>query len=194
LIDLINKFGCPIVKFECDQGTEFSKFKTYCKENNILFKFKYGANKANFAENIIQILKRRLYKLLRGTLNKNWPGELEKVVTDYNNLPNKRIGYLRPNDILSKFDSAKVRDALATYKIPVKHEPSFKQQQKNQQNYEQQTGQDVLKEMDFVYVDLPTDKFGKSFDYQVNYSNNLKMAHLFISRWVMAWPRLPVSC
>jgi len=99
LVKLLNKFEAPITKFECDQGTEFAKFKKFCKENEIIFKYKNGQNKASFAENIIQIIKRRLYKLLGGILSHDWPFYLEKVVEDYNNTPLKKIGYLKPNHV-----------------------------------------------------------------------------------------------
>lgn len=172
LIRLLNKFETPITKFECDQGTEFNKFKQYCKENNIIFKFKYGQNKAGFAENIIQILKRRLYKFLRGTLNKNWPEVLEKVVEDYNNTPLKKIGYLKPNDILSKFDSKKVRDALQSNNIEKKDEPDYKTQIANQEQYEksdQKRSKPMIRKGDYVFVNFIENKFDKGFDYQVSY-------------------------
>ncbi len=168
LIKLINKFEVPITKFECDQGTEFNKFRSFCKENHIIFKFKYGLNKASFAENIIQILKRRLYKLLRGTLDRNWPEALLKVVEDYNNIPLKKIGFLKPNDIWSKLDSTKVRDALKSKGMVINDEPDFQTQQNNQQTYENESDKKVLKVGDFVYIDFPESKFGKSFDYQVS--------------------------
>lgn len=44
---LLAKFKFDTVtKLETDQGTEFNLIKKYCKENNIIFKYKYGANKA----------------------------------------------------------------------------------------------------------------------------------------------------
>lgn len=165
LLKLINLFEYPITKFECDQGTEYSKFKQYCKENGIIFKYKYGSNKANFAENIIQILKRRLYKLLRGTLSQDWPSYIEKIVNDYNNTPLKKIGFLKPNEINSVFDSKKIRDALYSQGIDQPNQPTYKDLQASQQNYEQNKN-DVQKD-DYVYVNFPDSKFGKSFDYQV---------------------------
>lgn len=163
---LINKFNAPITKFECDQGTEYSKFKAYCKEQNIIFKYKYGANKANFAENIIQIIKRRLYKLLRGTLNKDWPSVVGKVVDDYNNTPLKKIGFLKPIDINTKFDSKKVREALKSHNLELKDEPNYDELKRNQESFPNAKNE-KLQLGDYVYVNFPEDKFGKSFDYQV---------------------------
>jgi hypothetical protein len=165
---LINEFHAPITKFESDQGTEYSKFKTYCKENNIIFKYKYGANKANFAENIIQIIKRRLYKMLRGTLSRDWPKALERVVTNYNDTPLKKIGFLKPNDISSKYDSKKVRDALKSQNQQLRDEPNYSELRKNQEQFSNAKGE-KLHLGDYVYVNFPESKFGKSFDFQVQY-------------------------
>lgn len=43
---ILKKFNCDVTKLETDQGTEFSFVKTFCKANNILFKYKFGKNKA----------------------------------------------------------------------------------------------------------------------------------------------------
>jgi len=177
---LINEFNAPITKFECDQGTEFSKFKIFCKENNILFKYKYGANKANFAENIIQVIKRRLYKLLRGTLSKDWPNALKKVVTDFNNTPLKKIGFLKPNEISSKYDSKKVRDALKSQNQQLKDEPNYSELQKNQKNFSSAKGE-KLHLGDYVYVNFPESKFGKSFDFQVKFLREQVFVHSLFS-------------
>ncbi len=184
LIRLLNKFGTHITKFECDQGTEYSKFRQYCKENNILFKYKYGQNKASFAENIIQILKRRLYRFLRGTLNKNWPEVLLKVVDDYNNTPLKKIGFLKPNEILTKFDSKKVRDALALHNIEIQDEPNYKDQRKNQEVYEkldQVKKKTTISKGDYVFVNFLQKAFDKSFDYQVS-TKTFKISSFSISK------------
>jgi len=165
LIKLVNQFEYPIIKFKCDQGTEYSKFKQYCKENEIIFKDKYGSNKANFAENIIQIIKRRLYKLLRGTLSQDWPSYIEKIVSDYNNTPLKKISFLKPNEINSKFDSKKIRDALSSQGLHQPNQPTYKDLQGSQETYEQNKNQ--IQKDDHVYVNFPESKFGKSFDYQV---------------------------
>lgn len=167
LIKLINRFQTPITKFECDQGTEFNKFKLYCKENGIIFKLKYGQNKANFAENIIQILKRRLYKLLRGTLDKNWPAGLNKVVEDYNNTPLKKIGYLKPNDISSPYDSERIREAQHSHGLKITDEPDYKTQRQNQELYQTSKSQSLIQKGDYVFINIPETKFDKGFDYQV---------------------------
>ena len=181
LVTLINKFQTSITKFECDQGTEFSKFKVYCKENGIIFKYKYGQNKANFAENIIQILKRRLYKLIRGTLDKNWPPLLKKVVTDYNNTPLKKIGYLKPNDVSSIFDSQKVQDAQKLHNLQLKDEPNYRVQRENQNAYENSKSPTAIKKGDYVYVNFLENKFDKGFDYQVHSYKNFTKDWIFLN-------------
>lgn len=54
--ELLKKFNCEITKLETDQGTEFSSVKKYCKEQNIIFKFKFGKNKARFRLSLVKSL------------------------------------------------------------------------------------------------------------------------------------------
>lgn len=41
-------YNTDITKVETDQGTEYSLVKQYCKQNNIIFKYKFGKNKARY--------------------------------------------------------------------------------------------------------------------------------------------------
>lgn len=46
---ILKKFDFSVItKLETDQGTEFSLVKKYCLKNNIVFKYKYGQNKARY--------------------------------------------------------------------------------------------------------------------------------------------------
>ena len=87
------------------------------------------------AEHYIFIVKKYLYKTLRGTLNKNWVVALEKVVNDMNNTELKKIGYLKPNQIHSEIDSAFVRSALKKHNIGIFKEPNWKDQKKSEDIY-----------------------------------------------------------
>ena len=71
--------------------------KELFKKKHIVYKSKIGRNKAFLAEHYIFLVKKYLYLTLRGTLNKNWVEVLEKVVTDMNNTPIKKLGFLSPN-------------------------------------------------------------------------------------------------
>jgi hypothetical protein len=105
------------------------------KENHIVYRSKIGQNKAFLAEHYIFIVKKYLYKTLRGTLNKNWVLALEKVVTDMNNTQLKRIGYLTPNQINSEIDSAIVRSEQKKHNIIPNNEPNWQTQLQNQEEY-----------------------------------------------------------
>lgn len=154
-----------IQKIEVDQGTEFNLVSKYCKKHNILFKYKYGQNKANFAEWGILMIKRRLYKILRGSLSQDWPAFIENVAIDHNNTPQKKLGFLKPNDINTPYDSAKVTKARQLFNIKSFDLPSFKEQLDNQSDYN--NSKKSLKEGDYVYIDFKQSLFGKSFDVQV---------------------------
>lgn len=44
--ELLNKLSYQITKLETDQGKEFALIKKYCLKNQIVFKYKFGRNKA----------------------------------------------------------------------------------------------------------------------------------------------------
>ena len=64
-----------------------------------MYRAKYGKNKAFLSESYIRIVKRRLYMSLRGSLNQNWVKFLEIVVKNLNNIPNEKLGFLKPSTI-----------------------------------------------------------------------------------------------
>ncbi len=147
-------------------GKEFlGASKKLFKRENIYYKQKFGKNKANYAENAIYIVKKKLYMLLRGTLSQNWVKEIENVVQSYNNTPNKKLGWLKPSDIHSEIDSVKVTNAQIEHNIKVYSEPNFEEQIKNQKLYE--SNQRNLQVGQYVYLDFDEKIFSKSFDVQV---------------------------
>lgn len=163
---LIENFGSKIYEIQSDQGTEFKgASKEIFKKNNILFKTKQGKNKANFAEFGILIIKRRLYKLLRGILSQDWITYLKKVTNDYNNTPLKHLGYIKPNSIRTQSDSLIVQNSQKKLNISVYNEPSFQIQQQNRKNYD--LNKKNLKIGDYVYINFEEKQFDKSFDTKV---------------------------
>lgn len=154
-----------INKIEVDQGQEFSKVKQYCEKNHIIFKLKFGSNKASFAEWIISILKRRLYKILRDKLSHNWISVLQIVSEQFNDTPQKKIGFLKPKDINSIFDSVLVSESKLENNVKVENYTPYKVQNENQTQYESQ--KQKLQENSYVYLDFKQSFFGKSFDIQV---------------------------
>ena len=163
--NFFQKFKAPIQELQTDQGKEFIGCKPLFKEENILFKLKYGRNKANFAEWAIMNIKKRLYKMLRGTLNHNWPELLLKVVNDYNKTPLKKLGWLTPNSIESEYDSIKVEQAQKKAGFTPFREPNIKIRKENESNYFKNTSNISLNS--YVYLDFNESLFGKSFDVQV---------------------------
>jgi len=117
---------------------------------------------AILAENYILITKRRLYKLLRGTLSQNWVDGLRLVTKSLNETPLKRLGWLTPNDITSEVGSVLVDRAKKLHHLPIEKEPTFQQQQENTENY---SGD--LSVGDYVYKDFDAKLFDKSFDVSV---------------------------
>jgi hypothetical protein len=162
---LFQKFNSPIQELQTDQGKEFLGCKNLFKQEKILFKLKYGKNKANFAEWAIMNIKKRLYKMLRGTLSHNWPELLLKVVDDYNNTPLRKLGWLTPNSIKSEYDSIKVETAQKKAGFIPFREPNIETRQENESNYFKNKSNISLNS--YVYLDFNESLFGKSFDVQV---------------------------
>jgi hypothetical protein len=163
---IIQHFGSPISVIQSDQGKEFlGKTVQLLKSKKIVYRPKFGKNKANFAENGIYLIKRKLYMLLRGQLSHDWPKSIKLVVDSYNNTPIKKLGWLTPDSINNKIDSLKVRDAQRKYGIQVYHEPNFREQLQNLKikKYEPNTFQVG----DFVYLTFNEKLFDKSYDVQV---------------------------
>jgi hypothetical protein len=166
LEDIFEEFNAQIYVFETDRGSEFKGASTKLfKKKQIIYKVKFGANKAFMSENYIKIVKKKLYMSLRGTLNQNWPKLLEVTVNALNNSPTARIGYLTPNSIHSEIDSVRVQEAKERNNIKSYKEDNFKIQQENQKQYE--TTDNLLQVNDYVYLDFNQKLFDKSFDVSV---------------------------
>lgn len=103
--------------------------------------------------------------MLRANLSQNWPLVLSKICDDYNNTPLKKIGWLKPNDINTVYDSVQVKNARNKHNITSYNEPSYKLQQRSQKDYDNNINN--LNINDYVYLDFKEQIFGKSFDVQV---------------------------
>lgn len=166
LNEMFEKFKAPIFEIESDQGTEFKGpcLKLF-KEKHILYKLKQGKNKANFAELGILLIKKRLYMMLRGTLNQNWVELLPKITKDFNNTPLKSLGFEKPNSIKSDLDSIRVQSAQKLNHINTYSEPTYVIQRLNNENYEKTPK--ALQKNDYVYLNFLEKQFDKSFDTKV---------------------------
>ena len=165
LNEIFEEFGAPIHVLQSDRGKEFIGCKKLFQEKNIVFRPKFGKNKASISEWAIFIIKKKLYMLLRGILSQDWPDYLPKVVQQFNHTPQLKLGGIAPEEILSLSDSAKVFDARKNTNTYVYHEPDLKKQLENQKNYESNSSN--LQVGDFVFLTLQEKLFDKSFDVQV---------------------------
>ncbi len=145
-------------KLETDQGKEFTANKQFFEEKKIFFKIKTGRNKASFAEHGIFLVKRRLYRLLRSLLTRDWPKYLPFIVTNLNNTPNAGIGGMKPSEINTRNDTPKI-DKTIGYNPDV----TFETQALNQKRYEKNV-QEPLQVNSYVYVDFAPSPLEKSFD------------------------------
>jgi len=165
-----------IEKLQTDLGKEYSLCKKLCKDKNIMYNFKRGKNKANFAEHAILQIKKRLFKMLRGTLSKDWPSYLKQIEEDFNKTPKKCLAYFAPKDINDSVDSYLVMKDEESSKHIL---PSIEDQQDNIENYNNETKNFKIK--DYVYLNFKDENFAKSFDTKVNQiSTNLQMKMLII--------------
>jgi hypothetical protein len=119
-----------------------------------------GLHKASFAENYIKLTKRRLYRICRTKLTKDWCHYLDSVVRAINNSPSSAIQGLRPSQFQSPEDDVLLEN--------VSTDTYYKQQEENQKKYEansrnMQVGQ-------YVYADFntPGGAFQKGFDSKRN--------------------------
>jgi hypothetical protein len=167
LEDIFKEFNSQIYVFETDRGSEFKgACKALYKKYSIVYKEKFGANKAFMSENYIKIVKKRLYMSLRGSLSQDWLKFLEITVNALNSTPTQRLGYLMPNSISSETDSPKIQDAKKIHNIPSYQEENFRTQLKNQKDFDDSNTK--LKVNDYVYLDFNQKLFDKSFDVSVS--------------------------
>ncbi len=114
--------------------------------------------------------------MMRSKVSDDWVHFLPLVVNALNNKPIKALGYRSPSEINSEWDDFKVRQSQKDEKIKVYHEPEWKAQNKNQENYLKNQNKH-LQPGAFVYVDKKIGVFNKSFFAQVSLILVLKDAN-----------------
>jgi len=105
--------------------------------------------------------------LLRSKLSQNWPKYLEDITNALNERHLARIGDLQPSTINSFLDDFKVQEALKRHPYDIPPEPSWQEQQQNEQNYE--SSKTPFKVNSYVFLDDKQSVFNKSFYAQVKY-------------------------
>ena len=178
---IFSEFKSKIYEIQTDRGKEFlGSCKKVFKEEKILYKTKFGKNKASYAENYIRIVKKKLYMMLRGILNQNWVKYLSIVVDSLNNTPIKKLGWLKPNMINSEEDSVKVDEAKKAKHIETFSQPDFRTQLKNQKSYE--ANKKLFQVNDYIYLDFDEKMFDKSFDIAVrNINEPFESSEIFLT-------------
>ena len=104
--------------------------------------------------------------MLRSELSRDWIHYLPIVTNSLNNSPIESLGFLKPNDIRTEADSAKVDQALQLNGIPSKETlPTFQEQNENQEKYAK--SKKNLQPGMFCYLTIDEKLFDKSFDVAV---------------------------
>ena len=175
---ILKEFNAKVYEIQTDRGKEFlGPCKKLFEKEKIVYRAKFGKNKANFAEHSIFLVKKKLYMLLRGTLSKDWVKSLPSVVESLNNTPTQKLGWLTPNSIHSEVDSVLVQKAKKQQNISTYNEPNYHIQRKNQQNYEHTKNVQVN---DYVYLDFDEKLFDKSFNVSVSLTKCKKLSFYIV--------------
>ena len=104
--------------------------------------------------------------MLRSELSRDWIHYLPIVTNSLNNSPIESLGFLKPNDIRTEADSARVDQALQLNGIPSKETlPTFQEQNENQEKYAK--SKKNLQPGMFCYLTFDEKLFDKSFDVAV---------------------------
>lgn len=137
------------------------------KEKNIYYKTKYPPNKSSEAEHSIFVIKNILYRLLKSELSKDWVKFLPRVTESLNSSPLERLGFLTPNDVRTEADTVWVEKALKEHNIKRAEIPTFQEQRKNQNAYEESSKSFQVD--DYCYLNFPPEPFEKSFFAAVSF-------------------------
>jgi hypothetical protein len=155
--------------FFSDSGREFDN--KICRElfskYQIVFRLKIGKNKANFSERGIWLLKRRLFQFLRSNLTHHWTEAIKTIAKGLNSIPLKKLGYLKPSDIINEASSVLVDNALKAHHLTVPTDITLNEQRKNQEQYEAKRSKDTLQKGMYVMLSYKESPFDKSFDLSV---------------------------
>jgi hypothetical protein len=103
--------------------------------------------------------------LLRAKLSQNWVKYLKIVVNAHNETPIKKLGWMKPNQIHTEFDSTLVDIEKKKHNIETYREPDFDTQKLLQETHIKNNKK--LQVNDYVYLDLKENLFDKSYDIQV---------------------------
>ena len=129
----------------------------FFKDNGVYYHAKRGFNKANFAEHMIHLIKRKLFIQLRVTNRRDWQNILSQVVDNLNNTGRKFLGGLKPINLNSYTSATAVDRAVGFSK-----ESQYSDHQTNVDRFNAKTDLNVG---DYAYISPK--KALRSFDIQV---------------------------
>ena len=160
-------------KMITDAGAEFIGLKKLFQEYGIYHKIVRTDVKASIAERYIGIVKERLIKGMDALKTKNWPKLLPDIVKAINLTENKAVGGLKPIEIETPFDNAKLQEMVKnrSYK-----QPHWYDQLKNQEEYEKK--QKNIQVGDWVLANKPLKR--KKMDK--GYMGKVIFFHYFIQK------------
>jgi hypothetical protein len=139
----------------------FLLFQTYLK-------IKRGKNKASYSELTIRWLKKRLYSMLRVTLNRDWIQSLKIVTDNFNNLKRPWLGNKSPNEIRSPQDDGFIRKVRKIHEC----EPSIEKQLQNQLAYSGSKDESLIQANSYVMLAEKKELFSKGYAVQVKHCFN----------------------
>ena len=113
---------------------------------------------------------------LRSELSQDWVKYLGQTVENLNKRHVKSLGGVAPIEINSFYDDVKIRSAQESKNVSVYREPNYKEQNESQKNYSS-VNKSPFQEGAYVYLDLKSSPFDKSYDLQI--SIHFDMIELF---------------
>lgn len=104
---------------------------------------------------------------LRSELSKDWVKYLGQTVDNLNKRHVKSLGGVAPAEVNSFYDDVKIRAAQTSKNVSVYREPNYREQIESQKNYSSEN-KSPFQEGAYVYLDLKTSAFDKSYDMQMS--------------------------
>ncbi len=101
VIAIIGELGGNYVQVRTDRGSDYynAKVAATFRENNMRHIPAFEPIKTAHAENLIQIIKRKLYKVMQYKFDHNWSKYLQDVMYSYNHTKSKSLGGVSPVEV-----------------------------------------------------------------------------------------------
>ena len=113
---------------------------------------------------------------LRSELSENWVKYLPIVVSNYNNTPIKKLGYMTPNNISEEKDSAFVDEQKKKHGISTFNQANYETQNKNIESVLKNPK--YLQVNDYCYKFFDENIFSKKYNVSVSVKVNFFLPYL----------------